>query len=173
VPVAFDINGSFVISMNLPAANSENIANSAGFVTIDKSTSQQLYQAMYDPGRGNNRGILLTRVWATVHRFTESEESDVDNKFERVMMLFIEKENDGSRNYSFEGVETISSRDWLSVKLEGGISKGMALVTEINEEYALIVGVLVFRNDERASELREIRIETLRHIVESVRVEAL
>jgi len=173
VPVAFDINGSFVISMSLPAANIENVTNSAPFVAIDRAASQQLFQAMYDPGRGKNRGILLTRVWATVHRFSESEMSDVDNQFERAKMLFTEEGNDFFKNYSLEGVETLNSRNWLSVKLEGGISRGIAFVTETNKEYALIVGVRVFANDDNASELRKIRIDTLRQIVESVRVEAL
>lgn len=136
VPIAFEVNGAFVVSMKLPQAETESISDPAAFVVVEKSNSQQLFQAMYDPGRGENRGILLTRVWATVHRFSEPGRSELDNEFEREKTLFTGNDTSFTRNYLFDRVETIDNRNWLSVKLEGGISSGFAFVTKVNEEYA-------------------------------------
>jgi len=173
VPVAFEINGTFVVSMELPQAETQNIFDSAAFIAVGKSNSQQLFQAMYDPGRGENKGILLTRIWATVHRYSGSKEPGMDDHFERAKLLMTVGDPDSLRNHSFDEIESIGGRDWLPVKLKKGLSSGMAFITEVNEEYAVIVGARVFNNDSNATELRDFRLDTLRKIVESITVEAL
>jgi hypothetical protein len=173
VPVAFAVNSAFNVSLRLPEGRTENLSDNPSFIAIEEATSQHLFQAMYDEGRGENRGILLTRIWATVHRYSDSELSNRDNRIERIKFLLKQKDTDPLKDDSIGDLVTVDGRDWFPVTLKEGISRGELLVTEVGSEYALIIGVRVFGNSTENTMLREFRMNTLRQIVESVQIQQL
>lgn len=170
--VAFEINGSFVISMKLPNANIVEGLDEPAFIAVERDTSSRLFSAMYDPGAGKTRDLLLTTFWATVHPMDTPGRQEGKITFDEINAKFFVKDQVSARDFSYIGAERIGEIDWFLVNLKTQ-SKGVAYAGEIYPGYILIVGVRVFGADENVADLREFRIETLGEIVESIRIKQI
>ncbi len=168
--VAFDINGTFLISMNLPRAQTDQVHGKPTFFAAETGKSERLFTAMYDPGVGKTKDLLLTTIWATVHSMEDSARTNGKIAFDEINSKFFAKDQIRARDYAYLGSEKIDETEWYLVNLKTQ-SKGVAYSSEIFPGYILIVGVRVFGNDKKVSELREYRIETLEEIVRSIRIQ--
>jgi hypothetical protein len=171
--VAFDINGAFILHMKLPPVESGVMPIEPTFKAVEKETSERLFLAEYDPGSGRLREILLTSIWATVVRFPESSLKDNARAFDEIKATVFEDTKEWQNSFSYKGYEEIAEFTWLSVSFDNSSWNGAGFTTVIFDDYALILGVRVFDEHNKLAELREHRINTLRQIAESIRVEPL
>lgn len=166
------IDGQVDVQLFFPPAKVNAELLKPQFVSTVPDPIQTVLFAHYDPGWGRDRDLLLTRISATIVRIEKTSSHNSSLTTEDIKNeVYLSIEDSGE---NFEIMETVmfGGHPWLRVKLIAGHRRGIAYSTIIGGKYALLLGMTMYGEDSDQKSLFRARHDTLKKIVNSVKVGA-
>lgn len=166
----FIVDGKVDIQLAVPPAKAAEQLFEPQFITSSLDSFERLFIADYDPGWGRDRDLLLTRFASNIRRVDLGLSNSSDLSLEYIENNVYLANPKASELFEIVGEVTFNERAWLHVNLIGGFQKGISYATVVNGEYILLVSVSIYGEDSDKTNLFTVRHETLKKIVNSVRV---
>ena len=166
----FIVDGKSDIRLSVPPAKAEEQLFEPQFVTSSLESYERLFNASYDPGWGRDRDLLLTTLVSSIRRVDLGSINSSDLSLEYIKNNEYLARPNSSKEFEVVGEVTFNERAWLRVNLIGGYRKGISYATVVNGEYILVILVSIYGEDSDKTSLYPIRHETLKKIVNSVKI---
>jgi hypothetical protein len=138
------------------------------FIATNDESPTRIFSVNYDPGRGRDRDLLLTDISGIVIRTNNDDENTVMS-LEYIKNDIYLSRSDAARRFEIIGEHVYSGRSWLRVNLIGE-PYGVSYSSPVNKNTVLILSMSVYGKEAGKSRLFKNRHETLKRVVESVRV---
>lgn len=166
------IDGQMDVQLLFPPAKIKAELLEPQFVSTVPDPIQTVLFASYDPGWGRDRDLLLTRITATIVRIEKRLDYDSSFSLEDIKNEVYLSRDDASKEFEIVGDVVLNGRPWLRVNLISGYRRGISYSTIIGGRYALIVSMSMYGEDSDQKSLFSTRHDTLRKVVNSVKVGA-
>jgi len=166
----FIVDGKVDIQLAVPPAKAEEQLFEPQFITSSLDSYERLFIADYDPGWGRDRDLLLSGFASNIRRVDLGLSNSSDLSLEYIKNNEYLARPNASELFEIVGEVTFNERAWLHVNLIGGNQKGISYATVVNGEYILLISVSIYGEGSDKTNLFSIRHETLKKIVNSVRI---
>jgi hypothetical protein len=165
----FIVDGRVDIRAIVPPAKLGTESIEPQFISTSLESTQTMLFASYDPGRGRNRDLFLTRITSTVIRIEPKSSHESEPSLEFIKNEIYLSRADAARQFEIVGEVAFNDHPWLRVNLIGGYRRGISYSTIIDGEYILIVGMSIFGENSDQNHLFQTRQKTLKKIVNSTK----
>ena len=170
IEMEFVIDGRVDIKLAVPPGKAEPELLGPQFVSTSIESFPTLFFASYDPGWGRNRGLLLTRFASSITRIQRKSSKESPLSTEDIKNDVYLARDDAIKKFDIVGEVLFNDRPWLRVNLIGGYRRGISYATLVDGGYVLILGMSIFGEESDQTNLFPVRHETLKKIVNSVRI---
>jgi hypothetical protein len=166
----FIIDGRTEVHLIIPPAKSEPGIFEPQFVFSSTESLERLVVANYDPGRGRDRDLLLTRISSNIIRLETDLNEETSHSTDYIKNDIYLSRDDAETSFEIIGEAKFNDQLWLQVKLIGGNHRGVSYSTIIDGGYILFVTMSIYGEKADQTRLYQTRHETLKTIVNSVKI---
>lgn len=166
----FSIDGKVDIQLRVPPADMKEELSESQFISTVLEPTQNMFFALYDPGNWSNRGLLLTTISGTAFRLESNSGQSSSLILDDIKNDIYLSRPDASKEFDISGKVTFNDRQWLRINLIGGHRSGISYATVVGKHYAFILSLSVFGEDSDQTRLFQTRHETLKQVINSVRI---
>ena len=166
----FIVDGRFEIRFVVPPAKVEPELFEPQFISTLSESTQTMLVGNYDPGKGRDRSLLLTRITATVIRIEKKPSYELMPSLDYIKNEIYLARADAEKEFDIVGAVPFNDQPWLRVNLISGYRRGISYSTLIDDEYVLILSMTIFGENSDKKRLYRTRHATLRNIVNSTKI---
>jgi hypothetical protein len=166
----FIVDGRTEIRLIAPPARSEPGTFEPQFIFSSTESLERLFVANYDPGRGRDRDLLLTRISSNVLRLEPDLNEESSLSMDYIKNDIYLSRDDAEESFEIIGEAKFNDHLWLRVNLIGGNHRGITYSTIVDGGYILFVTMSIYGDESDQTSLYRTRHETLKTIVNSVRI---
>ena len=164
------IDGRADIQFIVPPAEAGEELFEPQFISTVPDPIQSILFASYDPGSWGNRGILLTRITSTIIRIEREFNNEPAPSLDYIKNDIYLARADAKKEFDIVGKVKFDNYSWLRVNLIGGYREGISYSTLVGDDYILILSLSVYGEESDKTSLFRARHETLKKVVNSVKI---
>jgi len=164
------VDGRADIQFLVPPAKAGDELFEPQFISTVPEPIQSILFAMYDPGSWNNRGLLLTRITSTIIRIEREFDDEPAPTLDYIKNDIYLARDDAEQKFDIVGEVKFDNYSWFRVNLIGGYRRGISYSTLIDDDYVLIISLSMYGEESDKTSLFQARHETLKKVVNSVKI---
>jgi len=173
IELSFLVDAMIEIQLKVPPAKIGKELERMQFIGTKDDSPESLFIASYDPGKGRDRDLLLTRISGVVVHVERENEDGAGLSLEDIKNKIYLSRSNANQEFQFVGEQNFIGCSWLRVNLIGGYRKGVAYSTSIHDDYVLILMMSMYGEKPNKTKLFSHRHETLKEVVKSVRISSI
>ena len=164
----FIIDGRVDIQLMVPPAEAEVEMSEPQFINSSSESFERLFIASYDPGWGQDRGLLLTTFASSIKRVEPKLGPDSGASLEYIENTVYLARDDAAKAFDIVGEVIINDQSWLRINLISGFRRGVSYATMVNGEYILLVSIFMYGEESDQTRLFSVRHETLKKVLNTI-----
>ena len=164
------VDGRVDIQFIVPPAKAGEELFEPQFISTVPDPIQSILFASYDPGSWGNRGLLLTRITSTIIRIEREFNDEPTPSLDYIKNDIYLARDDAKKKFDIVGEVKFDNYSWLRVNLIGGYRRGISYSTLVGDDFVLILSLSVYGEESDKTSLFRTRHETLKKVINSVKI---
>ena len=164
------VDGRADIQFLVPPAKAGEELFEPQFISTVPDPIQSMLYASYDPGSWGNRGLLLTSITSTIFRIEPKLNEESTPSLDYIKNYIYLSRADAQNEFDIVGQVKFENYSWLRVNLISGYRRGISYSTLIGDDYVLILTMSMYGEESDKTGLFRARHETLKKVVNSVKI---